>query len=216
MEANTAECIEEFDEAEGDNNEPQEDDVVFAQEPVQAADDTGRVFEEEAAADDNVRKARWLARRPPIEHLKDAVVRTKLAGNEDVVVPLFDVGDRIVVDCRTTWLKGEPWLYTVVGRVRSIDDDTGIVTLFDEESDPRLPQVRFVSFKDNLHILKLAPARGNPFDVSKIAKVMKQVVAEQNGEKKRGRGRPKGTLNRPKEVIAAEKEARKASKSKKK
>jgi len=110
---------------------------------------------------------------------------------------------------RTDLLNGCPWLYTLVGKVRSIDDDTGLVTLWDEDSDQRNPMCRYVSFKSSLCIFKLAPVRGNPFDAAKIARVLPPRVP---GEKKRGRGRPKGSKNRPKEVIQAERAARKAEK----
>jgi hypothetical protein len=150
-----------------------------------------------------VRHLRWQAKRPVIAHLHPGVLP-----GPDGPVPMFDVGDRIVVDCMTDKLQGRPWLETIVGRVRSIDDDSGLVTIFDEDSDFKLPKIRYVSFKRELYTFKLAPKTGNPFEPPAVVKQPK--LPPQEG--KRSRGRPKGSVNRPKDVIRAEKEARKAAK----
>jgi hypothetical protein len=153
------------------------------------------------------RHARWQSKRPSIDHLKDGVVEV-----EGTMVPLFNVGDRIVVDCCTNLLKNSPWLETIVGRVRSIDDDTGLVSVFDEASDVRSPVVRWASFKDGLHTLKLAPARGNPLAAPEpTSRPEKTSRFDDQGNPKRGKGRPRGSKNRPKDVIMAEKVARKGS-----
>lgn len=155
-------------------------------------------------------RARWQARRPSVAHLQRAIVSQTGEVNEAtgehemLVLPLFDVGDRVVVDVCTRFLNGDPWLHTLVGRVRSIDDDTGLVSLIDEESDPRSQAVRWVSFKDDLHDFRLAPAKGDPFAVSAV-RAPKPVAVPVEG--KRGRGRPKGSKNRSKEEILAEREA---------
>ena len=165
--------------------------------------------EAELSSDDllshEARWARWQAKRPNIDHLPTAIAVDPSDGS---CVPLFDVGDRIVVDRRTTLLAGTPWLETIVGKVRSIDDDTGLVTMWDEDSDPRNPPCRYVNYKDALHVFKLAPARGNPFEPPAPPK--KEKPQRQKGDKRRGR--PKGSKNRPKDVIQAEREARKAAK----
>ena len=171
-------------------------------------------LDEAASLAPDVRRARWQSRRPSIEHLEPGIVSHP--GAKDpvtgllaaIVLPVFDVGDRIVVDIRTQHLVGTPWLETIVGKVRSIDDDTGLVSLFDEESDPRIPMVRWTSFKDGLHDFRLAPTRGNPFNAERV-KAAKPPPAP--GEVRRGRGRPKGSTNRPKEVVKAEREAYKAA-----
>ena len=175
--------------------------------------------DEDVNLPDEARFARWQARRPRIEHLSPAVVSQAGERNPDtgllasVILPLFDVGDRIVVDVRTTFLPSTPWLHTLVGKVRSIDDDTGVVSLYDEDSDPRCPMVRWVSFKDGLHDFRLAPAKGNPFNAEKVKPVRPPPAP---GEERRGRGRPKGSKNRPKEEIKAEREAYKAAQAVKK
>lgn len=151
------------------------------------------------------RMARWQAKRPTIDHLPSGIA---VDPDNGAVIPLFDVGDRIVVDRRTTLLRGLPWLETIVGKVRTIDDDSGLVTIWDEDGDARNPPCRYTNFRDALHIFKLAPAKGNPFEPPPPPKPEKLLRAP--GEK--GRGRPKGSKNRPKDIIQAEREARKAAK----
>ena len=160
------------------------------------------------------RFARWQAKRPNIDHLPEGVIQTFSEPDPEtglkqlILLPAFDVGDRIVVDRRTTLLRNTPWLETIVGKVRSIDDDTGLVTVWDEDGDARNPPCRYVNFKDEYHIFKLAPAKGNPFEPPKPEKK----VAAPKDPNKRGRGRPKGSKNRPKDVIQAEKVARRQQK----
>lgn len=189
------------------------------EQPETSSDDDAIVL----SLSDIQRRARWQARRPPIAHLKDAVVCAEIAKNPETgaavmdSLPLFDVGQRIVVDCSTNFLFGRPWLHTLVGKVRSINDDSGLVSLYDEESDPRNPMVRWVSFKDGLHVFKLAPERGDPFAVRAVKAQLRReaaMAANPTGEK-RGRGRPKGSKNRPKEVIKAERDALRALRAEK-
>ena len=160
----------------------------------------------------DARRERWQARRPDISHLKDGLATSEELGT----VPLFDVGDRIVIDCCTSLLAWNPGLATHVGKVRSIDDDTGLVSIYDEASDPRHPMVRWASYKAHgeLTVFKLAPAKGNPFDLPKVRPQANVGVPVPRPEGKRGRGRPAGAKNRPKDVIKAEKEARRAAKEK--
>lgn len=154
------------------------------------------------------KRARRLARKPSVDHLPDAVGVLP----DGTQVPLFDVGDRIVVERFMAWDHGD-WLDTRVYLVREIDDDTGYVKCIDEEQNHHA----VVGFKHDHQRFKLAPKRGNPFNVPKVvsAQASKPLVQEldQNGNPvRRGRGRPKGSKNRPKELIKAEKEAKKAEK----
>lgn len=182
-----------------------------------------RVDDSETLSAD-ARLLRWQGRRPNIDHLSKAIFQAKTSrfpGDTDgdlKYVPLFDVGDRIVVDRRTPLLKGEPWLETIVGKVRTIDDDTGIVSVWDEASNQANPMTRWLSFTDGYHIFKLCPAKGDPFEVPLVkptATIEKtpNVDADGNPQIKRHRGRPKGSKNRSKEIVKAEKAARKAKKS---
>lgn len=160
---------------------------------------------------DDARFKRWQSQRPSIDHLPDGMIT-----GDGTYLPLFDIGDRIVVERVTTLLPNKPWLDTIVGKVRSIDDETGLVSVYDEDTDQRNPTVRFVSFgpahRDH-HVFKLAPKVGNPFDVAKVARAaIKEARVLADGSKPRGRGRPKGSKNRPKDVIKAEKLARREEK----
>lgn len=124
----------------------------------------------------------WQLKRPPIQHLSPALVSGLRA---------FEVGDRIVVDVRTSLLTGRPWLETLVGRVRTVDDDTGVASLTDENSDPRQPITRWVSYRDGLHEFRMAPPTGTPFDPEAIARAAK---ARKKGP---GRGRPARSKTQP-------------------
>lgn len=188
-------------------------------EPAPEEVDADALGLEDATLSDDARRARWQSRRPRILHLKEGIAR--VLGDKDpetglmpqVIVPLFDVGDRVVVDCCTIllrpWLNEDgkpvpPWLETIVGKVRTIDDDTGLVTIQSEDGDPRNPPVRYANFKDSLFDFRLAPAKGNPFAASAVKPVRPPPAP---GEERRGRGRPKGSKNRSKEEIEAEREA---------
>jgi hypothetical protein len=207
MEATTEGDSENFEAAPGDPEQ------AVPVPPPGPRDEDGEAQEEMSLSREQ-RHARWQSRKPGILHLSEGVTVTELDG-ETTYLPLFDVGSRIVVEIRTSLLKGSPWLETLVGKVRSIDDEAGLVSILDEDTDARLPAVRWVSFKDGLHDFRLAPARGNPFDAAaakRIERELAKAAAIAAGQVKRGRGRPPGSRNRPKEVIQAEKEARKAEK----
>lgn len=156
------------------------------------------------------KELRRLSRKPKVDHLADGVHRS-----DGLAVALFDVGDRIVVERRTSLLPGAPWLDTLVGKVRSIDDDTGTVSLDDEDSDPRCPVRRYACYTDPLHLFKVAPIKGDPFraprgvrtDTPPTSTAAKSPCDGAQDDRK-GKGRPKGSRNRPKEVVQAEKEQR--------
>jgi hypothetical protein len=147
---------------------------------------------------DTARFERWQARRPPISHLSAGIVE---ANGERL--PLFDINSRIVVEHRAACLDGNPWLETLVGRVQSIDDDTGVVSFLDEDADEGKWVLRYASFKAPTYDIRLAPNRGNPFTIEKV----RVTPLPAPGEPKRGRGRPPGAKNRPKDVVQAEREA---------
>lgn len=156
---------------------------------------------------------RRLARRPNIEHLQDGVARL----TDGRVIALFDVGDRIVVDRMLLW-DPKKWLDTRVYEVREIDDDTGLIRAWDVVAEHN----SFLSFTHPTSTVKLAPARGNPFrappgwqraqnihpvedkeTIQTDAPIIPVSTVEQ--PVKRGRGRPKGSKNRPKDEIQADK-----------
>lgn len=175
------------------------------------------------------REQQRLAKKPSIDHLSPGVIV-----KDNKIVPLFSQGDRIVVERYATLVNGCPWLDTFVARVISLDTETGVVRITDEETQ----HAGFVSFKQGHTVIKLAPKSGNPFEGKRMmrrSKTMKKIIeaqiakdeeeqatknndkfaaknVENQQEKKKGRGRPKGSKNRDKETIKNEKLAKRASK----
>lgn len=179
-----------------------EPDLDDREKPISdAADDADEDYESGTLTPEQ-REQRRLSRKPRIDHLMDGTATLP----DGTIIPLFDVGDRIVAERHISFLNGNPWLDTRVYVVRSIDDDTGAVHCTDEE----MLHYACVGFKTPTTRIKLAAKKGDPFKVPKVAKVQPELKP---GEKKR-RGRPKGSKNRPKEIIEAEKQARKQEKSK--
>ncbi len=163
---------------------------------------------EDAMVDPKVRQERREAKRPNIDHLLPGTA--VLDSGE--VIPLFEVGDRIVAERRASQLDGNPWLDTRVYIVRQIDDETGAVRCADEE----MLHHAAISFKDPLTRVCLCPPRGSPFAAGQIARAQ---AASQNtpgaGATKK-KGRPRGTKNRTKEEIARDNAAKAALKAAKK
>lgn len=158
------------------------------------------------------RKLRRLARRPSIDHL-DPGIRRVLGPKDpetglcsEILVPMFDVGERIVVERFLSWATDE-WLDTRIYRVCSIDDETGVVKCIDEEANHHA----CVGFKHPGQTFKLCPAKGDPFAVPKVKNAGRERSDPNEPAKKRGR--PKGSKNRPKDVINAERQAKKEGKA---
>ena len=159
-------------------------------------------------------EAKRLARKPAVDHLELGTAPVEGLG----LIPLFNVGDRIVVERHTTHLRGTPWLDTRILTVLSIDDVTGHVRC----NDPEAQQVCLVSFMSSTTRIFLCPRAGNPFKPGKHHVPTARVAQENasgpltgdNAPKKRGR--PKGSKNRSRELINAEKEARKLERREKK
>lgn len=147
------------------------------------------------------REQRRLAKKPKIDHLQDGTTTL----DDGSILPLFDVGDTIVAERHISFVDNHPWLDTRLYTVRSIDDEKGIVHCTDVE----LVHYACIGFKHPHTRIKLAPKRGNPFKAPKVEKVQVELPP---GEKKK-RGRPKGSKNRPKDVIKAEKQAKKEGKA---
>lgn len=149
------------------------------------------------------RETRRLQKQPRIDHLKDATVQAP----DGTVLPLFNVGDKVVVERYSELLNTHPWLDTRVLEVISIDDESGRVTCFDPDVKHRV----FVGVNHPFTRIKLPPRRGNPLKAPDNAAKAGQPKPGKGGtvtDVGAGKGRPKGTKNRPKEVIAAEKRER--------
>lgn len=143
-------------------------------------------------------------KRPDLSRLPDAVG----TGEGGVLLFLGRVGERIAAE---VCLADGTWLKTHVGVVRSLDGVTGDYWAWDEE--------RSQAFAGNFRTsraaglaLKLLPEGRLKLEKRKrrrrqagapVAAAAAAPPPPPPGEKRR-RGRPKGSKNRPKEVIAAE------------
>ncbi len=164
--------------------------------------------DDEAFVAPSVSEERRLSKKPNIDHLENGVTWV----NELGVVPLFGVGDRIIAERHLSILDDHRWLDTRIYIVQSIDDDLGVVHCQDEEQR----HYACVGFKHPYTKIKLVPKRGNPWKASKIEKP-RQIdgVSQGDSAKKKGRGRPKGSKNRDRETIKAEKAAKRAARTSK-
>jgi hypothetical protein len=207
------------------SNVEDDDDVTTINTASPVVDDAdGHLEMARAMMDPTQAEAERESRKPDISWLEDAVATLE----DGTVVPLFNVGDSIVIEQYATLLKNRPWLDTQTYIVRSIDDETGIIKLW----NPVLEQQAMNNFitgpKDGGCVFKLAPSRGSIGSKKRgrsslVRKNHPDVKAEpETTDKPKRRGRPKGTKNRSKEVIAEEKarvrkerEAKAARKNKK-
>lgn len=175
------------------------DDLEQREKPMpEGTDDEDKEAYESCSMTPEQRERKRLARKPPIDHLADGVATL----DDGTLLPLFDVGDRIVAERHISFLAGAPWLDTRVYVVRSIDDEKGEVHCTDEE----MRHYACVGFRHPFTRIKLAPKKGDPFRVPRREKREEQAAAAPGDRKKRGR--PKGSKNRPKEVIEAERRAK--------
>lgn len=207
-----------------DAPDDQELDLEQREKPISPEPEPPSDAEEKAVAEEfalagltpEQREQKRLSNKPSIDHLPDGVA----ALDDGSVLPLFDVGERIVAERHTDLLGGAPWLDTRVYIVKSINDETGELLCYDEE----LQHFAYIGFRNPLTRIKLAPKHGDPFKVPKqqekqqedpVAVAGEPAASPVPGDKKK-KGRPKGSKNRPKEVIEAEKKAKKAEKAAKK
>lgn len=141
--------------------------------------------------------------KPDISRLSEAL---DIAG-----MPLFKGGDNIVIERHSIELEDNPYIDTRTLRVVSVDMDTGLIRLYDESlgqhalSDWKAGPKMGITFKMSAgSIVTTKKKRGRP---------RKNPVIEPLGEVKKvpgKRGRPKGSKNRPGEVVSAEKIAKMA------
>ena len=192
--------------------EDEETDIEVEDDGSPAIEEPPVEVDVDAAADtvsgDQLRRlsASSTVNRPDISRLPDALERGR---------PVFKAGDKIVIERYATILAGRPYLDTRTYRVIEMDDTTGRMRLYDEAL------CQFAS--DNWRtgstagsVYKLAMGvvvgtkkrRGRP----RKAPVEAPPQAVPSPEVKRSRGRPKGSKNRSKDEIRAEKaEKRSAS-----
>ena len=154
-----------------------------------------------------------LASKPVLDLLEDAVEL------DEGGIPIFTVapGDKVVVERYATILRGSPWLDTKVYTVESIDGVTGTLRLWDDEEKCHAATNYITGLAAGFKF-KVPPAkggmpssqrrRGRPRKLPQPGAPEQDRPLGPDGEPvKRGRGRPPGTKNRPREVVAAEKKA---------
>lgn len=137
--------------------------------------------------------------KPDISGLPDAIADGR---------PLFKVGDKIVIEQYATILETNPYLHTRTYKVTAINHQTGDLQLWDESlcqwgmdnyvKGPMFGQVYKLANGAVVGKRKRGRPRKNPIAPATV------VVAPAPAGEKKGRGRPKGSKNRPKDVIAEE------------
>lgn len=160
----------------------------------------------DAFEDPNAAALRHLAKKPDISHLEDGTIEIP-----EGILPLFSIGEKIVIERYCSILVGKPWLDTKTYIVKDIDDESGYLKLW----DPEFEQQAVSNFKvdKSIAVIKLPPKKGT-IGAKKRGRpksTVEKPVKEINDGKSR-RGRPAGSKNRPKDVIAKEKKAKEQEK----
>lgn len=152
-------------------------------------------------------KAR-LANRPMIDHLPDAVEKDELGR----LVLSAKPGEKLIVERWATLLKGRPWLDTKTYTIISIDEASGKVQLWDDDLQ-RNAFTNYITGTTAGFRFKLQTRKGMQIGKKKRGRPRKNptdapvVTPPQDAGPKR-RGRPAGSKNRDREIIAAEKSAK--------
>lgn len=144
--------------------------------------------------------------KPDISALEDA-----LEVNDDGTVKFIPiVGGKVVIE---RCVEDGGWLDTNLYTVREIDEETGALRLIRDEFGHNAMS----NYMEGIlrgYVFKLPPKKG-PIIARKVRAGKKtkptMTVPVDPSAPKKGRGRPKGSKNRPKEVIKAEKAAGKKS-----
>lgn len=180
--------------------------MMMATEEQEATSTLVAVHDDPIPDDVNLLDPEWaeeqrLSRRPNTAHLKEATRRLE----NGIVVPLFEVGNRIIVERFISFDPRHPWLDTRTCIVRSIDITTGHVDCLDEELGHQVT----VGLRDPWTRVLLTPRGNKKLRASTGSTVsVKEKPARERSDGPAKIGRPKGTKNRPREEVAAEKKAR--------
>jgi hypothetical protein len=141
-------------------------------------DDDAEVKDAFSVLSNEQKEARRVSKRPSIDHLQDATVTVE----GGLVVPLFNIGDKIVAERYCSFLNGNPWLDTKIYLVKGIDDLKGLAKCWDEDSQQNV----IIGFNHPSTKVKLCPKKGNPFhDPSNPEKTVRR--RRRKVTKKRGR-----------------------------
>jgi hypothetical protein len=158
------------------------------------------------------------ARKPDISRLPNALDGDGL--------PLFRVGEKIIIERRSLSLAGNPYLDTRTYTVLNINYENGNLDLFDEvlaqsalSSYTRGPDRGFIFKLAKGNVVATKKKRGrprkNPLADESLPPPPPPTDEHGNPIKKR-RGRPPGTKNRDRETIKLEKKAKMSLRSERK
>lgn len=160
-------------------------------------------------------------KRPDISHLPDAIEYDD-CGMARLRV---DVGDKLVAEICTVIGGNVYWLITRTGTIKTVDHSDGSFWCWDDErgqnfgGNYRTVKGTHTTYKmlpKNQKVQKRRRKKAGAAPVKTFVPLEQAPAGTQPAVKKRGRGRPPGSKNRPKAVIAAEKKARTAAKAGKK
>jgi hypothetical protein len=149
--------------------------------------------------------------KPDISHLEDAL-SVDDAGN---VTFLPQVGGKVVIE---RCLESGSWLDTNLYTITDVDRQTGDLRLVRDEMGHRA----LSNYMEGIirgYVFKLPPKKGpitgRKVRVKKAKPEKKTIAVPDPNASKRARGRPKGSKNRPREVVAADRAAKVQGKARK-
>lgn len=144
--------------------------------------------------------------KPDISHLAEAVE----VDDDGNVTFLPKEGGKVVIE---RCVESGVWLDTNLYTVKAIDTETGALRLIRDEFGHQAMS-NYIEGTLRGYIFKLPPKKG-PIVKRKIrvGSTPTLTIPTDPNAPKRGRGRPKGTKNRDKETIRAEKMQRKVAKA---
>lgn len=139
------------------------------------------------------------ASKPDISRLPDAVSGGCLN---------VGVGDKIIIERRTSFLKGNPYLDTRTYTIKRIDEPKGILYLWDDEmqqwamdnyrTGPKVGQIYKIAL-GRFPVSTSSRKRGRPRKIQVDPSPAQKEITD-GAPAKRGRGRPKGSKNRSREA----------------
>jgi hypothetical protein len=152
------------------------------------------------------------AQKPNIDNLDDAIVDVENHG----IVLLPQPGEGLIIQYPQAWRD------TTYYTIHDINYETGTVWLWNPQRK-QWASTNFIDAKQHGLVFKVPPEGASELRMA-IAlgqrkrgrprkNPLEQAIAPVKEKSDRGRGRPKGTKNRPKEIIEAEKRARREEKN---
>jgi hypothetical protein len=169
------------------------------------------------AAAATAREAARLASRPNIDHLPDAIAKDEMGVWQLLARP----GEKVIIERFSSILDGSPWMDTKTFVVDSIDGATGNIYLHDIElcrqSMTNIPTALKYGHRFKLPTARMPDLtgkrkRGRPKKVVTLAEPPPAAATSGEPTAPKKRGRPKGSKNRPSDVVAAERAAKKDAK----